>query len=262
MRIKIKNGRVNPPKTLKRKLNIECCAGDVYLFVGSRINKWKDKILEYYDPNNPTPEGIKAAKKHAKAERNAVKPAYLGWQYGLGAGTLHVSTGIPIEECKEILDDIDKAFPGVVKFNNRLKDEWEQNGGWVKQEWLYDVATDRNKPKFIDGRPGWIYNGRGRPLGVAADKVKDLGNRFVQTTGHDVLLQYLMILQKNRTKTMRPYNVDIHDATIWQVHKSEVEKAKKIMEDAYHELNNTLQWSVKIAGDVEVGDTWADFLEE
>ena len=234
---------------------------DVYLYVGSKINAWKDNILEHYDPENPTPEGIAAAKKHAKAERTAVKPAYLGWMYGLGAGTMSQNTEIPVDECKLILADIDKAFPGVVDFNERLKEEWEDNGGWIKQEWVIDPNTGRNIPKFIDGRPGWIYNGRGRPLGVAPDKVKDLGNRFVQSTGHDVLMQMLVFINEMRVDTMRPYNVDVHDATIWQVREDKVDEAIKVFNDAYTRLNEALQWDVKIKGEVEVGDNLGNFLE-
>lgn len=234
---------------------------DVYLYVGSKIGKWKDKILQHYDPDNPTAESIAKAKKFAKDERTAVKPAYLGWMYGLGASTMHESTNIPIEECKDILLNIDNAFPGVVEFNQRLKEEWTLNGGWVKQEWIIDPHTGRNIPKFIDGRPGWIYNGRNRPIGVAPDKIKDLGNRFVQSTGHDVLLQMLLFINKNRTITMKPYNVDMHDATIWQVREYEVEKAVQVFKNSYNELNATLGWDVRISGDIEIGTTLADFVE-
>ncbi len=235
---------------------------DVYLFVGAQIDKWKDAILEHYDPQNPTKKGIAAAKKHAKAERTAVKPAYLGWMYGLGAGTMHQSTGIPIGECKEILGNIDAAFPGVVRFNEKLKKEWADNGGWVKQEWVLDPNLGRKVPRFIDGRPGWIYNGRGRPLGVAPDKVKDLGNRFVQSTGHDVLMQMLVFINRLRRGTSaRPFNVDVHDATVWQVRDHEVDKVVEIFHESYRLLNETLQWSVQIRGDVEVGNNLGDFLE-
>ena len=234
---------------------------DVYLFVGSQIDKWKGKILEYYDPFNPTQDDISAAKKHAKAERTAVKPAYLGWMYGLGPGTMHESTGIPLEECRTILSDIDEAFPGVVEFNKRLREEWTGNGGWIKQVWEEDPLTGKRSPRFIDGRPGWIYNGRGRPIGVAPDKVKDLGNRFVQSTGHDVLMQMLVYINSGRIGSMRPYNVDIHDATIWQVREQEVEQAVQVFEDAYTKLNKALGWSVQIKGDVVVGSNLGDFLE-
>jgi DNA polymerase I-like protein with 3'-5' exonuclease and polymerase domains len=235
---------------------------DVYLWVGSKIDKWKESILKYYDPNNPSATSIAKAKKYAKAERTAVKPAYLGWMYGLGPGTMHESTGIPIEECRQILADIDSAFPGVVKFNEKLRDEWKENGGWVKQEWEIDPNTNRNIPKFIDGRPGWIYNGRYRPMGVAPDKVKDLGNRFVQSTGHDVLMQMLTYINESREGiSMRPYSVDIHDATVWEVRESQVDLAVEVLEQSYIRLNQTLQWDVQIRGEVEVGTNLGDFVE-
>lgn len=235
---------------------------DVYLWVGSKIDKWKDAILEHYDPDNPTPEGIAAAKKHAKQERQEVKAPYLGWMYGLGAGTMHTTTQIPVEECKKILEDIDHAFPGVVSFNERLKKEWTDNGGWCKQDWHINPETGRNEPIFLDGRPGYILNGRNRPLAVAPDKVKDLGNRFVQSTGHDVLLYMLVIINKLRQGTsMVPYNVDMHDATIWQVKEDEAQDAVQIIEQAYNKLNDDLGWTVEIRGEVDIGDNLGDFLE-
>jgi len=236
---------------------------DVYLFVGAQISKWSGAIREHYDPFSPTPAGITAAKKYCKVERTAIKPVYLGWIYGLGAPTMHQTTGIPIEECKSILAEIDLTFSGVGRFNELLAKEWAANGGWSKVEWIKGEGG-RNIPHFIDGRPGWIYNGRGRPLGVAPDKVKDLGNRFVQSTGHDVLLQLLVIINRERKSQgvrMRPFSVDNHDSTTWECHEDDVEKGKLIFEKAYDELNNMLQWTVQIRGDVEVGLTLADFAE-
>ena len=169
----------------------------------------------------------------------------------------HQDTEIPIDECQEILADIGATFPDVGKFYIDLRKQWNSNGGWVKQHW-----DDYNKRyEFIDGRPGWIYNGRGRPLGIAPQKIKDIGNRFIQTTGHDVLLQYLAYVNQMRIPEMRPYHVDNHDATIWQVREDRADAGKQVLEEAYVRLNDTLQWTVKISGAVEIGDNMGDFLE-
>lgn len=237
---------------------------DVYLYIGANVSSWKTNILKYYDPNNPTPDGIAAAKKYAKEERSAAKPTFLGWMYGLSAGTMAQLTDIPVEECRIILKEIDDTFPGAVKFYEILKKQWEGNGGWIKQEWSEDPITGRKLPTFIDGRPGWIYNGRGRPMSIAPDKMKDLGSRFVQSTGHDVLMQmlvYINKLRKSQKVNMRPYNVDVHDATIWQVKNSDVDKAVDIFKQSYILLNNTLNWDVEIKGEVEVGQHLGDFVE-
>lgn len=236
---------------------------DVYLFVGAQTEKWGPAIREHYDPFNPTPAGITAAKRHCHKERKAVKPVYLGWSYGLGPHTMEAQTGLPLDECKTILHNIDSMFPGTVLFAEALREMWRSNGGWAKVEWL--EVDGRRKPKVIDGRPGYILNGRNRPLAVAPEKVKDLVNRFVQSTGHDVMLQLLVYIERMRRDElpeMRPYHVDLHDATIWAVPEEEVAHAQDIYTRAYKQLNETLDWTVKISGDIEVGDTLADFLED
>lgn len=238
-------------------------ANDVYLFVGSAISKYKDKILEYYNPDKPTKKGIKLAKKHASEERNAVKPAYLGWMYGLGAGTLHQATEIPIGECRQILQDIDDKFPGVVKFGERLKEMWESNGGWSVINWVKDPDTNRNIPEFIDGRPAIIYNGRNRPIGIAPQKIKDVTNRFVQSTGHDILIEYIYIINQLRYKyncPMRPFNVDVHDATTWATPTGNVDNVVKIFEEAFVILNDQLKFTVEMKGEIKVGRNMGDFL--
>jgi DNA polymerase I-like protein with 3'-5' exonuclease and polymerase domains len=239
-------------------------ASDVYLHVGAHTDKWGPAIRKYFDPADPTPESIAAAKKHCYAERKAVKPVYLGWSYGLGARTMNTNTQIPIEECKVILENINKAFPGTVQFAEALREVWCQNGGWAKVEWQ-ELEDGRVKPVTVDGRPGWILNGRNRPLAVAPEKRKDLVNRFVQSTGHDVMLQLLVFINKLRLAElpeMRPYHVDLHDATIWAVPEEKVGQAKQIYETAYQQLNDVLGWTVQIKGDIEVGQSLADFLEE
>lgn len=237
---------------------------DVYLFVGAQIDKWKDSILEHYNPFHPTTESIAAAKKHCKSERQEIKAPYLGWLYGLGAGTMSTGTGIPYEECKRILEDINNTFYRVPKFNKRLRKQWESNGGYAVTQWVYDKELDKQIPIVTDGSPGWILNGRGRPLAVAPDKVKDLGNRFVQSTGHDVLMQmlvYINELRQERQVPMRPYNVDIHDATIWQVPENYAQQAADIIRESYVRLNDALRWTVSIEGDVAIGNNLGEFLE-
>ncbi len=235
---------------------------DVYLFVASQTSKWGAEIREHYDPYHPTPESISAAKKHCKKARDDFKPVYLGWCYGLGASTMHQTTGIPKDECRTILDDIDKAFPGTKSFGQKLKREWTANGGWVKMEWI-EQPDGSVLPNVIDGRPGWFYGGRGRPLSCAPEKSKDLVNRFVQTTGHDVMVDFISLINSQRHLSgMRPWHVDNHDATFWEVAEANVNSAIKTFEFAYEQLNRQLGWTVQISGVVKVGDNMADFLED
>ncbi len=237
---------------------------DVYLHVGSQTDKWGPVISKWFDYRNPTLDSIKAAKRHCRAERDEIKPVYLGWSYGLGATTMSAGTGLSIPICKAILKNIDEAFPGTVEFSSGLRSQWRDNGGWAKVEWVQQ-EDGRSLPNTIDGRPGWILNGRNRPLGVAPEKAKDLLNRFVQSTGHDVELELLCIinkLRKERKVPMRPFHVDLHDSTVWQVSADHEDAAIAVFTDAYDLLNKALGWTVKISGAIKTGETLADFLEE
>ena len=235
----------------------------IYLRVGAGISLYKDDILKWYDPDNPTPEGVQNAKLHAAKTRQAVKPAYLGWQYGLGPRTLSSQTGLPMAECKQILEDINNTFKKVPEFNNHLKKEWRSNGGWEKVIWEDDIDGNP-KAKLEAGAPGYIINGRGRPLAIAPGKSKDCGSRFIQSTGHDLLLRYVYFinnLRKERGVNMRPAHVDLHDATIWMVTEEDTARCVEVFEDAKVMLNDLLNWDIKLTGDVKVGDNLGDFLE-
>lgn len=75
-------------------------ANDIYLFNGAHIELFQQEIRQYFDPNNPTPEGIKAAKKHCKPTRQLMKLVTLAC---LEEGTLVRVKGagyVPIEKVK------------------------------------------------------------------------------------------------------------------------------------------------------------------
>jgi hypothetical protein len=236
----------------------------IYLFCGAGIDLYKDDIRKWYDPDNPTPEGVKNAKKYAADTRQKVKPAYLGWQYGLGAYTLSVDTGIPLPECKKILEDIDKTFYRVPQFNEMLKRQWRETGGYEKVKWVKD-ESGMPKAELIAGAPGYIVNGRGRPLAIAPGLSKDCCSRFIQSTGHDILMRYYYFINKlrrERKTPMRPFHVDQHDATIWSIPEERVDEGIAVYEEAKQILNDELGWSIKIEGDVETGVSLGDFLKD
>jgi DNA polymerase I-like protein with 3'-5' exonuclease and polymerase domains len=214
---------------------------DVYLFVAAHIGAFKDKISQYYDPYNPTAEGIANAKKHCKTERSLTKTVHLAKQYGAGAPKLFHTfreAGQPLEfdEVREICADWDQLFNGTKQFAKKLEHEWF-------------------------GR-GYIQNLLFRPLAVDSDKTKDLVNRFCQSSGHDLLLKFLCHVDQLRTELavpMVPWILDFHDETIWEVPEAAVAEAAGVLREALARLNNELAGfiDIPIKGDCEIIDNLA-----
>lgn len=207
---------------------------DIYLYTGANSPLFQDEIRQYYDPDNPTAEGIKAAKQNCGRTRDILKKVVLSCNYGAGPRKLHaefsaVGLAISLRDCTILHRSYWRTFSGIKNFEKGLLAMHRSNGGW-------------------------IINGRGRPLSIAADYTKDIVNRFVQSTGHDILMRYLLILSDTRMGSMRPWLVDEHDATIWECHESEVELTRNIFEQAFITLNGELGWDIKFTGDIKVAD--------
>jgi DNA polymerase I-like protein with 3'-5' exonuclease and polymerase domains len=228
--------------TLMALYGPEAKPNDVYLFVAAHIGVFKDKIYQYYDPYNPTPEGIANAKKHCKTERSLTKTVHLAKQYGAGAPKLFHTfreAGQPLEfdEVREICSDWDKLFNGTKQFAKKLEQEWHSSG--------------------------YIQNLLFRPLAVDGEKLKDLVNRFCQSSGHDLLLKFLCHVNQLRRELdvpMVPWILDFHDETIWEVPEAAVSEAAGVLREALARLNAELAGfiDIPITGGVEIVDTLAE----
>ena len=198
---------------------------DIYFIAGMRIPGLGEKIREHYTLENPTLEGINYLKNHYNKERKGMlKPAYLGWCYGLGAETLSINLEIPESQARRILTGIDKQFPAKVWLQKHLLKQWRENDGYV-----------------IDGR--------GMPTCVDFGKKKDIVNRVVQKTGHEILQRILYHIQKYRLEhdvPMRPYIPDYHDESLWAVKIGHEEEAARAMDYGFDKINEELGWDIKI----------------
>lgn len=131
---------------------------DSYLFNGSHLPVIGPKILAAgYNPNNPTEEMIARVKKECAQERSISKVITLASNYGAGAGkiaqTLRLS-GVDIsdQQAAELLESYWLLYAGVREYERELRRQYKNN-------------------------KGWLFNGIGRPIGVAVNYEKDLVNR-------------------------------------------------------------------------------------
>lgn len=218
---------------------------DVYLYVAMAL--WPDRTDEiarvYYLPGtrDTTPETIAAAKAAFKRERAIAKELHLAAGYGASAQRMYASmrvkgVQVTLEEVKVMRDLYWKLFAGVKAWERALLAEREDRGGW-------------------------IYNGRGRPMAVPDEKVKDIVNTFAQSTGHDILLTLVWNidrLARERKVPMRPWLVDFHDQTSWEVRVGHEAAARQVFVDAYAALNAELACDVPMAGGIDFGASLAD----
>ena len=218
-------------------------SNDIYLFTGANLPGIGKAIRAAgYDPDNPTPEGIASAKKLAKKERGIAKVVVLSSSYGAGPGkiaqTLSVE-GIILssEEAVAIHRGYWDLYSGVKKFERTLLREYNRNRGW-------------------------ILNGIGRPIGIAADYTKDIVSRDVQGCGHDLHVLYIGIVAELLDKAgieWHPWIVDLHDAMAIEVPIAQQEKAKQIMNTiAYAELHRMVGGKIALRGDSVVCSNWSE----
>ncbi len=221
---------------------------DIYLFYGSMMAGIGPKLTSLgYDPYAPTAEAMDATKKAFKKERGIAKLLILSDNYGSGVKKKQKILSLngvemSLDEVQEMHDSLMSAKSGVLEYVAWLQDEWRVNGGWVE-------------------------NGYGRPICVDEKYLKDILNRVVQSTGHDILQLYSRIAAKllNEAKlNWTPIVMDWHDESIIEVPDEQVETAKRIMEvDAYRELNSLLGGTCPLKGSAAVAKTLAGIkLEE
>jgi DNA polymerase I-like protein with 3'-5' exonuclease and polymerase domains len=209
---------------------------DIYLYFGANTSIFGNEIRYHYDPLNPTPSSIENAKNACGEIRDILKVIVLGIGYGMGAKKLasdlrQKGYQINQRQCYQIWHEYWKVFKGIKRFEEMLLEQYDNNGGW-------------------------IFNGRGRILTIDKGYTKDIVNRFVQSTGHDVLLRFLMLINNARKVTqipMYPWLPDEHDATVWEIEDKYIEHGLKIFHDSYDKLRQELKWDVPIIGEVKIG---------
>ena len=224
----------------------EAKPNDVYLYDGAHLPGFKEEILAAgYVPDNPTADMIRHVKSVCKSTRKKVKPASLGFGYGLGPRKYRLDmklNGFDIsdDEAFEVWKAYWKLYKGVKIWERELTRQWRKNDGW-------------------------FLNGCGRPIGVHADKMKDIVNRDCQSTGHDLLVEWIHIYSREldrRGIEWYPVIVDFHDESIVEVREEQAEEAAEVMQWAFDELNKLTGSTIKLTGEGTIADNLAEIKVE
>lgn len=216
---------------------------DIYLYVAASIPTYSAAIRATgYDPYNPTPDGLVRAKAECKAIRSICKTVVLACQYGAGVNKIMQTLEqddvfLSYEEVALIHKSYWDTFAGVRDFSRSLYYEWKRNGGW-------------------------ILNGVGRPMAIPEHMTKDILNRFVQSTGHDILVKYIRILTERLDQDIpggwTPLIIDWHDAAAIEVPEYCVNQARIVMIKSVDQLNAELCGTIKLRGEPDIGINLAE----
>lgn len=165
-------------------------------------------------------------------------------QYGAGVRKVHQT----LEE-----QEIDIPYYEVEKIHT---------GYWD----LFAQVKDFSRSLYYEKRrnKGYILNGVGRPMAIPDEFEKDILNRFIQSTGHDVLTMYITILTKNLNASGIPWTpivIDWHDATTVEVPEDRAQDVVDIFNQSMVELNSILQGTIKLRGVPTVGRNMSDVKE-
>lgn len=203
---------------------------DRYLYTVAGIPSPQfDEVRAHYDLSNPTKDGVKAAKTNCKKLRDLGKVLVLSGDYGAGAKAkwrkcLLQGIRISLDEMRDIHAAQLELHSGVADYRQELEREWHRRGGW-------------------------ILSGLGFPTPVHVDYTKDLVNRNVQRTGHDVHVLCVWLLHSmlsNDGVNTTGVVWDFHDQFIYQVAADQSNAAISITEGAITELNRFLGGDVRI----------------
>jgi DNA polymerase I-like protein with 3'-5' exonuclease and polymerase domains len=215
--------------------------GDIYLDLALELFK-TDKELHYgYNPNIPITSEVK--ERFAK-QRKVAKVIQLAVQY---TGTKHTVSknltkeGIPttVEQADEYVKAYWRKFDAVRKFNYQLRE--------------------------VNRKDGHLRNIIGRIIRVPDPEYKDLPNRFVQSSAHDILILWVLSIYgrcKEEGIKIKPILLDCHDSTSNQVPKEQAERLKQIYVSTLRTLNDQLGLCVNIKAEAKTFNTLAGLKNE
>lgn len=247
MKLRInEEGKVVLTEEQRHALDIPEAVNDVYLFDGAHLPGFKEPILASgYSPFNTNKEMLAKTKKECKAIRKKVKPASLGFGYGLGwkkyMDDMHaLGYSITEAEARAVHKAYWKLYKGCKEYEAELKRQWRKNRGW-------------------------ILNGIGRPIGVHDDFLHDIINRSVQSTGHDLLVYWIQEFRQlldNEGIEWYPIIIDFHDESIIEVREDQAKRAHELLHEGFVKVNERMGNVIPLTGDGMVCNSFADVKME
>lgn len=128
--------------------------------------------------------------------RQKAKAPGHGWGYKMGARKMSLTTGLPLDECKTFVKNMNNTFGGVVSWQKRCTD-FALEHGYVENPW---------------GRRMWVESGREWTQAPAL---------MGQSATREIVCDMLLRLPH---RVMRMMKVQVHDAVVFSVPRSNWEQ--------------------------------------
>lgn len=215
--------------------------GDIYLDLALTLFPRDKELHEGYNPGIPI---TKAVKERFARQRKVAKVVQLAVQY---TGTGHTVA-------KNLTKD---GVPTTV----------EQANVYVYAYWrkFRKVAQFNDSLQALNKKKGYLRNVIGRIIRVPYPDYKDLPNRFIQSSAHDVLILWVLEIYqlcKAEAIDIRPILLDCHDSTSNQVPLAFVERTKQLYQIALNNVVDQLQLSVNIKAEIKTFSTLAGLKQD
>jgi DNA polymerase I-like protein with 3'-5' exonuclease and polymerase domains len=205
--------------------------GDIYLDLALDLFPNDEELHEGYNSNVPV---TSATKKRFERQRKVAKVIQLAVQY---TGTGHTvaknlnKEGISysLREAEAMVSVYWRKFEKVAEFNRKL------------------FALNRKE--------GHLRNVIGRIIRVPYPDDKDLPNRYLQSSAHDVLVLWVLEIYRlaaERGVPIKPVLLDCHDSSSNAVPLSFESRGKALYADALRTINQQLGLSVTIRAETKV----------
>jgi len=215
--------------------------GDIYLDLALELFPNDEELHEGY---NPHVQITGQTKKRFERQRKVAKVIQLAVQY---TGTGHT-----------VAKNLNKE--GIETTLRQAED-------MVRVYWRkFAAVADLNKRLFaLNRKQGYLRNVIGRIIQVPHPDYKDLPNRFVQSSAHDVLVLWVLEiyrLAQERSIPIKPTLFDCHDSSSNQVPVEFEHKAKTVYAEALETINRQLGLCVTIKAETKTFKTLAGLKNE
>jgi DNA polymerase I-like protein with 3'-5' exonuclease and polymerase domains len=226
--------------------------GDVYLDLALTLFPNDRTLQEGYNSRAPVTaevkEQFKKQRKIAKVIQLAVQ--YTGTKYTVSKNLKREGFNVSLAEADLLVDAYWKHFRKIRVMNESLFIKFDSQG-YLRNAVgrIIRVPTHVN----IKKKDGTIWE---KPIG----RYKDLPNRFIQSSAHDLLSFWVLgihRLVKERGLRAVPVIADCHDSTSWQAPKEEVEALEVIFKEALTRLNANVRLTVELKVDIKRFSTLA-----
>jgi hypothetical protein len=211
--------------------------GDIYLDLALELFPDRMDLKRDYDPNGPAPSAAvkeKYGKLRAVCKIIHLAVSYTGSYITIGKNLNKAGFPTTEGEARLLVYRYWKKFAAVKEFSKKLQ-------GVYRKE-------------------GHIRNIMGRIIHVDPGYMKDLLNRLIQSSGHDILIAWVQKIGPALTSSGIPWLpmlVDIHDATGVMVPTAYGEQTKAIFLSTLEDLNKELNLGVKIRAEAKFFHTLA-----